>query len=249
MTNASAPATLATIDPAEAAHFARLAADWWNPKGSSAMLHKLNPPRLAWLRDRIDHHWGLERTARQPLAGKRVLDAGCGAGLIAEPLARLGGEVTGLDAAPENIAAARAHAEGQGLVIDYRAGELAQLAAEGLRFDLIVSMEVIEHVTAPDAFVGQLAGLLAPGGLLLVSTPNRTPKSRLLMIALGESVGGIPKGTHDWDRFLTPEELTAHLEAAGLAVIDRRGLGFSVMRGFHLTDDLSLDYLLAAVAA
>jgi 2-polyprenyl-6-hydroxyphenyl methylase/3-demethylubiquinone-9 3-methyltransferase len=156
--------------------------------------------------------------------------------------------VTGIDAAPENIEAARAHAAGQGLAIDYRAGEIGQLAAEGHRYDLVISMEVIEHVADPATFVAQLASLLAPGGLLLVSTPNRTPRSKMMMITLGESIGGIPKGTHDWARFATPEELEAMLSTAGLRVIDRKGLAFSVARGFHLSDDLSLDYFLAAVA-
>ncbi len=247
MANASKSTPAPTILPAEAAHFAGMAGDWWNPEGSSAMLHKLNPPRLAYLRARMDAHWGLDPRARRPLEGRSALDAGCGAGLLAEPLARLGASVTGVDAAPENIAAAKAHAVGQGLEIDYRAGEIAQLADAGRRFDLIVSMEVIEHVADPAAFVAQLAGLLAPGGLLVVSTPNRTPRSKLMMIALGESVGGIPKGTHDWERFVPPADLEAMLAMSGLRVIDRMGLGFSVGRGFHLTDDLSLDYFLAAV--
>lgn len=246
--NASTAADSVTIDPAEAARFGKMATDWWNPNGSSAMLHKLNPPRLAYLRERIDAHWGSDPKERRPLIGRRVLDAGCGAGLLSEPLARMGGAVTGIDAAPENIAVAWLHAERQGLSIDYRHGEVAQLVAEGLTFDLVTSMEVIEHVTDPAAFVAALASLLAPGGMLVISTPNRTVRSRLMMITLGEGVGGIPKGTHDWDKFLTPDELTAELDTAGLKVVDRRGLGFSPSRGFHLTDDLSLDYFLTAVA-
>lgn len=236
----------ATIDPAEAAQFGKLAADWWNPKGSSAMLHKLNPPRLLYLRERIDAHWGGDPHERRPLAGKRALDVGCGAGLLTEPLARLGAEVTGIDAAPESIAVATAHAEGQGLAIGYRAGELSQL--EGERFDLVTSMEVIEHVSDPAAFVAGLAALLAPGGLLVVSTPNRTPMSRLAMITLGEGLGRIPKGTHDWNKFLTPDELERMLAGTGLTVIDRRGLSFSPTRGFTLSDNLAIDYFLTAVA-
>lgn len=240
---------IATIDPAEAAQFGKLAADWWNPKGSSAMLHKLNPPRLRYLRERIDAHWHSDPHDRRPLAGKRALDVGCGAGLLTEPQARLGAEVTGIDAAPESIAVAKAHAEGQGLTIDYRAGEVAQLAGEAKRFDLITSMEVIEHVADPAAFVSALAGLLAPGGLLVVSTPNRTPQSRLAMITLGEGLGRIPKGTHDWSKFLMPEELEGLFNASGLSVIDRRGLGFSPLKGFMLSDNLSIDYFLTAVAS
>jgi len=238
---------IATIDPAEAAQFGKLAADWWNPKGSSAMLHKLNPPRLKYLRERIDAHWHTDPHDRRPLAGKRALDVGCGAGLLTEPLARLGAEVTGIDAAPESIAVAKAHAAGQGLTIDYRAGEVSQLAAEAKRFDLVTSLEVIEHVADPAAFVSALAALLAPGGLLVVSTPNRTPQSRLTMITLGEGLGRIPKGTHDWNKFLTPDELTDMLTATGLTVIDRRGLSFSPIKGFTLSDNLALDYFLTAV--
>lgn len=237
------PAT--TVDPHEAEHFGRLAADWWNPRGSSALLHKLNPVRLAYLRDRIDEHWRGDRTARRPLAGRRAIDVGCGAGLLTEPLARLGAAATGLDAAVENIAVARAHAEGQGLAIDYRVGGIESLADE--HFDLVTSMEVIEHVTDTAAFVGGLAGALAPGGLMVLSTPNRTPLSRLAMITVGEGLGMVPKGTHDWSKFLTPDELTALLEAAGLEVIDCTGLTFSPARGFHLSDNKTLDYLVTVV--
>ena len=233
-----------TIDPREAAHFGALAADWWNPAGSSAMLHRLNPPRLLWLRERVDAHWGTRPSDRHPLAGRRALDVGCGAGLLTEPLARLGAAATGLDAAPEAIAAARAHAEAQGLAIDYRAGELAALAGAG--FDLVVSMEVIEHAADQRAFVRGLAAALADDGLLLLSTPNRTAASRLALLTLGEGLGMIPRGTHDWQRFLTPDELATLLAEAGLEVTDRRGLAFSPARGFRLSDDLSLDYLIAA---
>lgn len=234
-----------TIDPAEAAHFGRLAADWWNPAGSSAMLHRLNPPRLAYLRERIDAHWGGDPACFTPLAGRTALDVGCGAGLLCEPLARLGAAVTGIDAAPENIAAAQAHARDR--PIAYLAGGIERVA--GRRFDLVTSLEVIEHVADPAGFVRGLAGALAPGGLLVLSTPNRTPKSRLAMITLGEGLGLIPRGTHDWDKFLTPDELTVLLQGAGLAVIDIRGLSFSPARGFVLSDDPSLDYFVTAVAA
>lgn len=235
----------ATIDPAEAAHFGKLAADWWNPKGSSAMLHRLNPPRLQYLRTAIDAHWGGDSASFTPLAGKTALDMGCGAGLLAEPLARLGGRVTGIDAAPENIGAARAHAAAVVLDIDYETGGIENLA--GRRFDLVTSMEVVEHVADPAAFVAGLAGALADDGLLVLSTPNRTAKSHLAMIVLGEGLGAIPKGTHDWRKFLTPEELSAHVESAGLRVTDVRGLSFSPTHGFELSDDVSLDYLVTAV--
>ena len=243
MTSTATPSAT-SIDPAEAAHFGALAADWWDPRGSSAMLHRMNPARLRYLRERIDAHWHTDQTALKPLKGRRGIDAGCGAGLLTEPLARLGAAMTGVDAAPENISVATAHAAAQGLAIDYRAGDVAQLSGE--RFDLVVSMEVIEHVADPAGFVASLAGLLAPGGLMILSTPNRTALSRLAMITVGEGVGLVPKGTHDWRKFVTPEELTTHLEAAGLTVIDRMGLSFSIGHGFTLSDNLALDYFLTA---
>ncbi|HEX5181766.1 MAG TPA: bifunctional 2-polyprenyl-6-hydroxyphenol methylase/3-demethylubiquinol 3-O-methyltransferase UbiG [Allosphingosinicella sp.] len=235
-----------TIDPLQAEHFGRLAADWWDPKGRSAMLHKLNPVRLAYLRDRIDQHWGLDECSLKPLEGRRAADIGCGAGLLAEPLARLGAQVTGIDAAPENIAAARDHALGQGLDIDYRVGSVEALDGA---FDLVASMEVIEHVAAPLDFVHGLAGALAKDGLLILSTPNRTSLSRLMMIVLGEGTGRIPKGTHDWEKFLTPEELCALLQDAGLETIDVTGLAWTPTRGFHLSDNKSLDYFVTAKRA
>jgi 2-polyprenyl-6-hydroxyphenyl methylase/3-demethylubiquinone-9 3-methyltransferase len=235
----------ATIDPREAEHFGRLAADWWNPKGSSAMLHKLNPVRLRYIREAIDRQFDADPQGFAPLKGRTAVDVGCGAGLLCEPLARLGASVTGIDAAPENIGAARAHAAASGLVIDYVAGE-AEAAIAGRRFDLVTSMEVIEHVSDPAAFITTLAAALAPGGLMILSTPNRTPLSRLAMITVGEGMGMIPRGTHDHDKFLTPDELKELLAAAGLEPFDLRGLSFSPMAGFHLSDDSSLNYLLSA---
>jgi 2-polyprenyl-6-hydroxyphenyl methylase/3-demethylubiquinone-9 3-methyltransferase len=238
-----ATVSAATIRPREAEHFGKLAAEWWDPKGSSAMLHKLGPVRLAFLREAIDAHWGGAESLK-PLAERRALDVGCGAGLLAEPLARLGAEVTGVDAAQETIAAARIHAEGAGLAIDYRQGELAELGLG--TFDLVTSMEVLEHVADKAAFLRQLAGHLAPEGLLVLSTPNRTAKSRLLLVGAAEAVGMVPKGTHDWDDFVTPEELEALLSGAGLAMGAPKGIAFSPMKGLHLSDDLSLDYLVTA---
>ncbi len=231
-----------TIDPREAAHFGAMAAEWWDPHGSSAMLHKLNPVRLRYIREAVDRHWPGKDRSFQPLERRRALDVGCGAGLLAEPLARMGAAVTALDAAEENIAAAKAHAEPQGLSIDYRATPVEQLAEGG--FDLVTSMEVIEHVTDPAAFVAALAAKLAPDGLMILSTPNRTPLSRVAMITIGESVGGIPRGTHDWNKFLTPEELTALLEKAGLEVIDSSGLSFDPRKGFTLSANKAVNYLL-----
>lgn len=237
-------AATTTIDAREAAHFGKLAADWWDPKGASAMLHRLNPVRLRFLRDCIDRHWQMDRRSVRPLAGKSALDVGCGAGLMCEPLARLGARVTGIDAAPENIAVAQSHAEGQGLPIDYRAQDAATLRG---RFDLVTSMEVIEHVPDPAVFMAALATRLAPGGLLAISTPNRTALSELAMIRLGEGMGAIPRGTHDWSKFLTPEEAIALARAQGLTLFDRRGIAWSPGHGFHLSEDERLNYLLAFV--
>ena len=242
-----AKATIATIDPREAEHFGRLAKDWWDPRGSSAMLHRLNPARLAYIRAAVDTHWGGDGASFAPLAGRSGVDVGCGAGLLTEPLARLGAAMTGVDAAPENIGAARAHAAATGLAIDYVAGGIEDWP--GRRFDLVVSMEVIEHVADPADFVRGLADALADGGLMILSTPNRTPLSRLAMITIGEGTGAIPRGTHDWDRFLTPEELEALLADAGLRVIDRSGLSFSPARGFVTSSNEALNYLLTAVRA
>jgi 2-polyprenyl-6-hydroxyphenyl methylase/3-demethylubiquinone-9 3-methyltransferase len=235
-----------SILPEEAERFGRLAGDWWDPKGASAMLHKLNPVRLKYVRDQIDQHWQADECSRTPLAGKSALDVGCGAGLLAEPLARLGATVTGIDAAPEVIAVAREHAAGQGLEIDYRVGDVQQLAGT---FDLVTSMEVIEHVADPAAFLKALAARLAPGGLLILSTPNATGWSRLLLITVAEGVGQIPRGTHDFDKFIGPDRMKTLLAEAGLKCIDVEGIAWSPTRGLHLSDDMRLNYLVAAVRA
>ncbi len=241
MTKAS---TATTINAAEAAHFGALAADWWEPKGSSAMLHKLNPVRLGFIRKAIDAHFGSDSKSRYPLAGKTALDVGCGAGLLCEPLARMGAPVTGVDAAPENIEAAKAHATLSGLAIDYRAGEIAEQRLD--QFDIVCSMEVIEHVTDPAAFIAELARHLKPNGLMLLSTPNRTPASRLFLVEAAERLGQVPRGTHDWDQFLTPEELTSLLEGAGLEVVEMQGIAFSPLKGLHLSSNMALNYILSA---
>ena len=242
-----ATVTTATIRPEEAAHFAALAKDWWDPKGSSAMLHRLNPVRLAFVREAIDAHWGGDPDSVKPLAGKRALDVGCGAGLLAEPLARRGAAVTGVDAAEANVAVARAHAEGAGLAIDYRAGELSALGLG--QFDLVTAMEVLEHVADKRAFLAELARHLASGGLMVLSTPNRTPQSRLLMVGLAEAVGAIPRGTHHWDDFVTADELRELLAGAGLTMSTPSGIAFTPAKGLHLSSDLSLNYLVTATAA
>lgn len=241
MTNAS---MATTINANEAAHFGALAAEWWDPKGSSAMLHKLNPVRLGFIRSALDAHFGGDGKSRFPLLNRTALDVGCGAGLLCEPLARLGATVTGVDAAPENIAAAKAHAALSGLQIDYRAGEIA---AQGLgQFDVVTSMEVIEHVHDPAVFIGELKRRLKPDGLLLLSTPNRTPASRLFLVEAAERLGQVPRGTHDWDKFLTPDELTDLLDIAGIEIVDMQGIAFSPLSGLHLSGNMALNYILSA---
>ena len=233
-----------TINPNEAAHFGAQAADWWDPNGASAMLHKLGPVRMRYIREAIDRHWDGDTRTMKPLAGKRALDIGCGAGLAAEPLARMGAEMTAIDAAAENIAVARDHAAAMGLAIDYR--HCGVEALEVPQFDLIVSLEVIEHVTDPGLFLSHIARLLKPGGLLIMSTPNRTPLSKLMIVTLAEGFGQIPKGTHDWTQFITPEELTAMLADEGLTVSDTRGISADPRYGFVLSDTLALNYILTA---
>lgn len=241
----SARATTRVVDR-EAAHFGAMAGDWWDPDGASAMLHKLNPVRLGYIRDRVNQHWSLDEHSRRPLEGKSALDVGCGAGLLAEPLARLGAQVTAIDAAPELIAVAREHAARQGLAIDYRAAAVEDVAG---KFDLVTCLEVIEHVADPQAFLKALARRLAPGGLLILSTPNRTAWSKLLTITLAEGFGQIPKGTHDFDAFIAPERMTALLSKAGLQCCDFEGIAWSPTRGLHLSEDLRLNYLVAAAHA
>ena len=236
--------TLETIRPDEAAHFGALAADWWDPDGTSAMLHRINPVRLRFVREAIDRHWGGDPRGLKPLAGRSVLDVGCGAGLICEPLARLGGEVTGVDAAPENTAAAAAHAEAMGLDIRYLSGELATLDLS--TFDLVTCLEVIEHVADKPAFLRALVQRMEKDGLLVLSTPNRTATSRLLLSGAAEAVGAIPHGTHDWHDFVTPDELVNMLEAEGLSVTERSGLAWRPDKGLHLSDDTSLNYIVSA---
>jgi len=239
---ASEPQT-GTIDPREAAHFGAQAADWWDPRGSSAMLHKLGPARLRFIREAIDAHWGGDAAALRPLTGKRALDVGCGAGLIAEPLARMGAQVTAIDAAPENIAVAREHAARMGLAIDYRACAVETLDEPA--WDLVTTLEVIEHVTDPALFLRAIARRLKPDGLLILSTPNRTALSRLMIVTLAEGLGRIPRGTHDWSRFITPEEMEALLDAEGLRIVARKGLVADPRTGFTLSERMELNYILA----
>ena len=245
---ASTPAT--SIDPASAALFGREAAAWWDPRGSSKLLHRVNPVRLGYLRAAARTHWGWVTDALRPALGWSALDIGCGGGLLTEPLARLGFAATGLDASPDAIAVARAHAAQAGLAIAYRAGSVEALAAEGARFDLVTCMEVIEHVADVPAFLRAVAMLLAPGGLLLFSTPNRTALSWGVMIAGAEQIARvIPRGAHDWRQFLKPHELSAALAQAGLRVTDIQGITIGPDLAFRLGTDMSVNYIGSAVQA
>ncbi len=248
MSNATTPVSApVTIRPDEAAHFGALAADWWDPKGSSAMLHRLNPVRLGFIRHAVDVHWQGDSRALKPLAGRQVLDVGCGAGLLCEPLARLGAAVTGVDAASENVSAAQAHADNGGLAIAYRCGDVADMGLNG--FDLVCALEVIEHVADKPAFVRALAAALAPGGMMILSTPNRTALSRLLLVEGAERLGVIPRGTHHWQDFVTPQELAGLLADAGLTMSAPQGIAWSPGKGLHLASDLSLNYIVTAARA
>jgi 2-polyprenyl-6-hydroxyphenyl methylase/3-demethylubiquinone-9 3-methyltransferase len=239
-----------SVSADEAAFFGKLAADWWNPTGSSAMLHKITPLRSRLVRDAALARFGGDPRSRTPLAGKTALDIGCGAGLMTEPLARMGASATGIDAAPENVAAASAHAEAGGLAIDYRATSVEALAATGARFDLITCLEVVEHVAGRESFFAALAALLAPGGLAILSTPNRTAASWAVLIGGAEMVlRSIPRGAHDWNRFMTPAELTEALDHAGLSVTASTGLTWRPGAGFTLGDDVSVNYFLTAEPA
>ena len=236
-----------TIRPEEAAHFGDLAREWWNPKGPMASLHQVNPVRLRYIREAVDRHWGGDIRDFAPLSGKSALDIGCGAGLACEPLARLGADVTGIDAAAENVSAAASHAEAVGLNIRYMAGELAALNLG--TFDLVTCLEVVEHVADKPSFLAQVAASLKPDGLLVMSTPNRTAASRMLLVGAAEAVGYVPKGTHDWNDFVTPEELEDLLADAGLIMSEPTGIAWRPDKSLHLGEDLSLNYIVTAKRA
>jgi len=232
----------------EVRRFAALGDEWWNPVGPMAALHGLNPTRMAWLRDAIARHFDRDLKGAAPLAGLTLLDVGCGGGLVAEPLARMGAEVVGLDPAPESIAVARAHAAATGARLTYRAGLVEDLVAEGARFDVVTALEVVEHVADLRAFVAAAAAAAKPGGLIVLSTLNRTLKSFALAIVGAEYVlGWVEQGTHRWEQFVTPAELAAALEAAGCRESERRGMVYDPLRrDWRLSSDVSVNYCMAA---
>jgi len=239
-----------TVDPAEVAKFQAMAEEWWDPSGKFKPLHQMNPVRLDYITRQIAAEFGRDLTAPRPFAGLRLLDIGCGGGLLCEPMARLGATVIGADAAERNIPVARLHAEQSGLEIDYRHTTAEALAAAGERFDVVLNMEVVEHVADPLAYLTACQTLLKPGGLMVCSTLNRNAKSFALAIVGAEWVmRWLPKGTHDWQKFITPDELYDLIRRAGLTPVDRKGMVFNpVSWRWSLSDrDLTVNYVTASL--
>ncbi len=237
-----------TLDEEQVANFAAMADEWWDPHGKFRPLHELNPVRLTFIRDSLCAHFGRDARAPHALKGLAIADIGCGGGLLCEPMARLGATVTGLDPAEESIDAARAHAAGQGLDIDYRADLAETLAEAGEQFDAVLAMEVVEHVPDVPAFVKVAVKLVRPGGIMLLSTINRTLKSYALAIVGAEYVlRWLPIGTHRWDRFVTPDELAAACHGSGFDETSRKGMIFNPLAGsWNLSTDTDVNYLMAA---
>ncbi|MFD2738371.1 bifunctional 2-polyprenyl-6-hydroxyphenol methylase/3-demethylubiquinol 3-O-methyltransferase UbiG [Sulfitobacter aestuarii] len=239
-----------TIDPAEVAKFEAMAAEWWDLNGKFKPLHMLNPCRLDYITSQIAGEFDRDLNAETPFAGLRLLDIGCGGGLLAEPMARLGADVVGADAAAGNIPVAQVHAEQSGLAIDYRHTTAEALAAHGEQFDVVLNMEVVEHVASPIDYLTACRALLKPGGLHICSTINRNPKSYMMAIIGAEHVmRWLPKGTHEWSKFITPDELFKLLRDAGLEPVDRKGFVFNpVAWSWRLSErDLSVNYVTASL--
>jgi 2-polyprenyl-6-hydroxyphenyl methylase/3-demethylubiquinone-9 3-methyltransferase len=239
-----------TIDPAEVAKFEAMAAEWWDVNGKFKPLHLMNPCRLDYITSQIAAEYDRDLTQPEPFTGLRILDIGCGGGLLSEPMARLGATVVGADAAPRNIPVAQVHAEQSGLTIDYRNTTAEDLAASGERFDVVLNMEVVEHVADPLGYLTACQQLLKPGGLMLCSTLNRNPKSFMMAIVGAEWVmRWLPKGTHDWAKFITPDELYELIRKAGLDPVDRKGMVFNPVswRWSLSSRDLSVNYVTASI--
>jgi len=241
-----------SIDPAEVERFSRIAAEWWDPKGKFAPLHRFNPVRLGFIREQALARFGRDGTRRQPFEGLRLLDIGCGGGLLSEPMRRLGFAVTGVDASERNIGTAAAHAAEQGLVIDYRASTAEALLASGEpAFDVILNMEVIEHVADPGAFLRDTGRLLAPGGVMIVATLNRTLKALALAKFGAEYVlRWLPAGTHDWKKFLKPEELRGFLDGQPLEMAGPFGVAYDPLTGrWSRSGDIDVNYMMVVTRA
>ena len=239
-----------TVDESETAKFAAMAEEWWDPEGKFRPLHRMNPVRLEFLRDRICARFGRDPLGDRPLTGLSLADIGCGGGLLAEPMARLGAEVTGIDAVDKNLGIAAAHAETMGLSIDYRCDTVEAMAARGEAFDVVLNMEVVEHVADRDAFLAAAAALVKPGGIMLLATLNRTLKAWGLAVFGAEYVlGWLPRGTHDWKKFVRPSELAAPLRRAGLEVTEITGMAYDPLRDSWAVAprDLDVNYLAVAV--
>ena len=239
-----------TVDDAEIAKFEAMATEWWDPNGKFKPLHMLNPTRLDYITSQIAAEFGRDLTTPLPFAGLRLLDIGCGGGLLSEPMARLGAEVVGADAAPRNIPVAQIHAQKSGLTIDYRHTTAEALAAAGEQFDVVLNMEVVEHVADPLAYLTACQQLLKPGGLMICSTINRNPKSFLMAIIGAEYVmRWLPKGTHEWAKFITPDELYDLIRKAGLDPVDRKGFVFNKLTWSWSISarDLSVNYVTASL--
>jgi len=234
-----------TIDPDEVERFGAIAESWWDPNGPFRPLHVLNPTRLTYIRDTLLNHFGRDASTKRPFEGLRILDIGCGGGLLSEPLARLGAEVIGADATERNIHVAQFHAEKSGLQIDYRHTSAEALAEAGEKFDAVINMEVIEHVADVAAYLASCRALLKPDGVMLISTINRTTKAYMVAILGAEYVlGWLPKGTHTYEKFLKPSELNAALESAQFHLTELKGLTYKPFRGaWYITDDLAINYM------
>jgi 2-polyprenyl-6-hydroxyphenyl methylase/3-demethylubiquinone-9 3-methyltransferase len=240
-----------TVDPDEVARFSRLAGEWWDPHGPMAALHKFNPVRLAYVRDRTAEHFGRDPKSLASLSGLRFLDIGCGGGILCEPLARLGASVVGADPSATNIGVAQAHAAQSGLAVDYRDTTAEQLAAAGERFDVVLAMEVVEHVTDVGVFIAHTAAMVKPGGLLFVATLNRTAKSFALAIVGAEYIlRWLPRGTHRWDKFVTPDELEIAIEQSGLRITGESGVIYNLLADrWQLSRDMDVNYMVVAERA